>query len=226
MTRFPSDLRDTRDAGLVLARACTWSDGLGGRVRITGLDLLRTHVREIDRSPSSGRIGSLPRLLDALPDPGASTDLPADVAGTLFSACLCWSAPLLELGFPPGEPPGFHTRLPSPGVSPRRTHAQMRSAMHHLGGDFGLLRSLLVSGASSDPSLRLSMRPWPVGEPGERILLELRPPSVRLPATMLLEPDLRGYVLLAAWDLALRLAESDGVPVLYGSFEDFVVEAG
>lgn len=227
MRRFPSSFGDAGQLSRLLFHAAVWAGGRAGPVTVRGWRTLHSHVREIGRSPSGGRIELLSRTLALLPDPGDPARLEAGHAADLFGACLAAAPALLELGFPRAEPPGFQTRLPSPAVHPRRTEAQIRSAMHHLGGDFELLKVLLRSPEASDPSLDVLFHCWPPPGPAEgRLRLHLGFRGQTVPAILELGGSMTGYALLCCWDLALRLGSAEGIGRTAADFAAFAGPAG
>jgi hypothetical protein len=225
MNRFPSSFVDPDQLSRLLFHTAMWSGG--GRaapVTVRGFMTLQSHVREIGRSPSGGRVESLSRVLGRLPDPGDPARMAPSPASELFSACLAAAPTLLELGYPRDSPPGFLTRLPSPARNPRRTTAQVRAAMHHLGGDFELLRVLLRNPDAADPSLDAVFHAWPPPHPAEgRLRLSLGFMGQTVPAVLELGGAMVGYALLCCWDLTLRLREAEGI---LQTSPDFMTFAG
>ena len=225
--RFPSSFGDPGQLSRLLYHAALWGGGRNEPVTVKGFRTLQSHVREIGRSPSGGRIELLSRVLGGLPDPGDHVTMVAGQAADLFSACLASAPTLLELGFPRNEPPCFLTRLPSPARNPRRTTAQVRAAMHHLGGDFELLKQLLRNPDIADPSLDAVFHAWPPPHPAEgrlRLSLEFRGQTV--PAVLELGRTMAGYALLCCWDLAVRLREAEGIMQAVPDFLTFVGTSG
>jgi len=224
MTWFPSAFADARELALLLYHASLWGNGRAASVRMNGVGPLQTHVREIGRSPSGNRVEELSRVLGRMPDRGdAVLSMTPLQSMELFGACLRSAPALLELGYPRDEPPSFLTRLPGPGGNPRRTPSQVRSAIHHLGGDFDLMKVLLRSGGATDPALDIVFYTWPPSRSTEgRIRLRLGFRDQTVPAVLELEEPLAGYVLLCCWDLALRLREADGILPAVPDFSTFV----
>jgi len=170
------------------------------------------------------RVRELSRVLGRLPDlgdPSAAVD--PGTASELFRACLLEVPALLELGYPRSEPPVFRTRLPGPAVNSRRTMRQIRSAVHHLGGDFELLRSLFRTGDRSHPSLEVSFHVWPPppGSGDGKLFLRLGCSGQTVPSILQLSSSLVGYALLVCWDLALRISEVEGVLPTFNDFQTF-----
>lgn len=224
MTWFPSAFADAGELSRLLYHSALWGAGKGTTVRMNGFGPLQTHVREIGRSPSGSRVEELSRVLGRIPDRGdAVLSMTPLQSSELFGACLRSAPALLELGYPRDEPPSFMTRLPGPGGNPRRTPAQVRSAMHHLGGDFDLMKVLLRSSAATDPALDMVFHTWPPSRSSDgRIRLRLGFRDQAVPAVLELGEPLTGYVLLCCWDLALRLREAEGIMPAVPDFSTFV----
>ena len=158
---FKEDVTDSADISRLLYFAAIWSGGRTSEVWMQGFNALRTHVGEISRSPSSGRVEQLARQMNLLSgNTDTSIYLPPDVASNCFGACLSEASALLELGYPRDEPALFTTSLPSPARNSIRTHHQIRSAVHHLGGDFELLKALFRTEDSTGPCLELTFAVW------------------------------------------------------------------
>jgi len=174
------------------------------------------------------RVSELSRILGRLPDlgdPSAAVD--PETASELYRACLLEVPALLELGYPRNEPPVFRTRLPGPAANSRRTMRQIRSAVHHLGGDFELLRSLFRTGDHSHASLEVSFHVWPPPPSTKdgKFFLRLGFNGQGVPSVLQLSSSLIGYVLLVCWDLALRISEAEGVLPTFNDFQTFAEEA-
>lgn len=223
MTLFPSGFRGPEEISRLLYYAAIWSGGRTSEVRMQGFDTLRTHVNEIARSPSSGRVEKLSKYMNLLSGTSRSNVfLPPDIASGFFEACLREASTLLELGYPRDEPAVFVTRLPSPSSNSIRTRHQIRSALHHLGGDFELLKTLLRTAGSTDVSLEVSFSVWPPRRFRDGcFVLRLGYPGQTVPAVMMLDRRLFGYVLLCCWDLALRLRDAEKIPVSQPDFSSF-----
>ena len=223
MVLFPSGFRNSGDIARLLYYSAIWSGGRTSEVRVQGFNTLRTHVSEIIRSPSSGRIRELSRTLNLLPGIGsASIYLPPDIASDLFRVCLEEASALLELGYPRDEPVRITTSLPPPSRNSIRTVHQIRSAVHHLGGDFELLKTLIRTGGSTDGSLEVTFSVWPPQRIREESFV-LRPGfrGQSVPSVMILHRRLLGYVILCCWDLALRLRDAENLPLLQPDFNSF-----
>ncbi len=223
MTHFPSNFRDPDSISRLLYYSAIWSGGRTSEVRMDGFDTLRTHVNEIARSPSSGRVDRLSKYLNLLSGISRTTIyLPPDIAAGLFGACLWEASALLELGYPRDEPAVFTTSLPPPLANSIRTRHQMRSAMHHLGGDFELFKALLRTSDVTDSSLEISFLVWPPRRVRDGcFVLRLGHPGQTVPAVLSLHRRMLGYVLLCCWDLALRLREAEKIPVSEPGFSSF-----
>lgn len=227
MKRFPSAFSSSWQVSRALYSLSTWSGGRRSTVWIPQFASLRNHVREISRTPAGRRVERLGRVLSLWPDASeVSASLPCDGASELFAACLEEAPALLELGYPPGEGLDFVTRLPSPGGNSRRTQAQMRAAVHHLGGDFDHLLTLMKVPDPFAPSLRATFSVWPrFMPPGEHEGLLLTWPGARMPSALFYRSELKGYCLLVLYDLAQRLRASEGIQVQPPSFLAFTSEA-
>ncbi|MEN8207938.1 MAG: hypothetical protein ABFR50_01680 [Candidatus Fermentibacteria bacterium] len=223
MILFPSNFTNSTEIARLLYFASIWSGGRTSEVWMQGFNALRTHVGEISRSPSAGRVEGLSRQMNLLSgNTESSIYLPPDIASTCFEACLSEASALLELGYPRDEPTLFSTSLPSPARNSIRTRHQIRSAVHHLGGDFDLLKALFRSEALTDPSLELTFATWPPQRvPENRFLLRLGYPGQIVPAVLILDDRLLGYVLLSCWDLALRLRDTENISPSSPDFRSF-----
>lgn len=223
MTRFPSSFRDPTDISRLLYYTAIWSGGRTSEVRVEGFDTLRTHVNEISRSPSSGRVAMLSKYMNLLPGISRSTiHLPPDIASGFYGACLWEASALLELGYPRDEPAVFTTSFPAPGANSIRTARQVRSALHHLGGDFELFRALIRTSHPFDGSLEVSFSIWPPRRVRQgSFVLRLGHSGQSVPAVLIMERRLQGYALLCCWDLALRLREAEKVQVSCPDFGTF-----
>jgi hypothetical protein len=226
MKRFPATFSTSWQVSRALYSLAVWSGGRRTNIWIPQFASLRNHVREISRTPAGSRVERLSRVLSMWPDIAeVSASLPCDGAAELFAACLEEAPALLELGYPSGEGLDFVTRLPSPGANTRRTPAQMRASIHHLGGDFAHLLTLMRVPDPFTPSLRVMFSVWPRFMPaGEYEGLLLSWPGARLPATIFSRTELRGYCLLTLYDLAQRLRASAGVLPTQASFQAFASE--
>ncbi len=223
MILFPSNFTNSLDISRLLYYTAIWSGGRTSEVWMQGFNALRTHVGEISRSPSGGRVEQLSRQMNLL---SANTDtsiyLPPDVASNCFRACLCEASALLELGYPRDEPALFTTSLPSPARNSIRTHHQIRSAVHHLGGDFELLKALFRTEESTGPCLELTFAVWPPQRvPENKFILRLGYPGQIVPSVLILDDGLIGYVLLSCWDLAIRLREIEKISTSSPDFRSF-----
>ena len=103
---------------------------------------------------------------------------------------------------------------------------QIRSAVHHLGGDFELLRSLFRTGDRSHSSLDVSFHVWPPPPSAEegKFLVRLVYRGQTVPSVLQLDSSLAGYALLACWDLALRIREAEGILPSVPDLQTFVEE--
>jgi len=223
MILFPSNFNSSVDISRLLYFAAIWSGGRTSEVWMQGFNALRTHVGEISRSPSSGRVEELSRQMNLL---SGNTDttvyLPPDVAANCFGACLSEASALLELGYPRDEPALFTTSLPSPACNSIRTRHQIRSAVHHLGGDFDLLKALFRTEESTGSCLELTFAVWPPQRvPEDRFILRLGYPGQIVPAVLILNNRLLGYVLLSCWDLAIRLRDTENISTTSPDFRSF-----
>ena len=223
MTLFPSNFTDSVDISRLLYYTAIWSGGRTSEVWMQGFNALRTHVGEISRSPSSGRVEQLSRQMNLLSgNTDTSIHLPPDVASNCFGACLSEASALLELGYPRDEPALFTTSLPYPGRNSIRTHHQIRSAVHHLGGDFELLKALFRTDDSNGTCLELTFAVWPPQRVQDnKFMLRLGYPGQIVPSVLILDDRLLGYVLLSCWDLALRLRETENISTSSTDFRSF-----
>ncbi|MBN1434196.1 hypothetical protein JW921_05505 [Candidatus Fermentibacterales bacterium] len=227
MLVFPSLFENPWQVGRALYHLSVWAGGRRSSVWIPQFASLRSHVREISRSAAGDRVSMLarsPGLWSAGSGDVAASLPPAD-ASALLAAGLSEAEALLELGYPEQEGLEFVTRVPQPSSNTRRTPKEMQAAIHHLGGDFGLFRELLRIPDPHSPALRVVFCTWsPAPLYEERIEMSLLFEGQTIPACVTFSPELRGYVLLVAYDLALRLRTSDGVPVRFGSFREFACQ--
>jgi len=223
MHPFPSSFSSCWQASRALAYLSIWSGGRSSNIWIPQFASLRNHVREISRTAAGSRVHKLTRALSIWPDAvEVSASLPSAGASDLFAACLEEGPSLLELGYPAGEGLDFVTRLPSPGVNTRRTPAQMRAAVHHLGGDFELLRTMMRVPDPFAPCLRIVFSVWPrFLPPEEHESLHIGFPGQRLPAQVSFRRDLRGYCMLVLFDLAHHLRAAEGIAPMFESFGKF-----
>jgi hypothetical protein len=223
MQLFPSSFLTPSDISRLLYYTAIWSGGRTSEVWMQGFNTLRTHVNEISRSPSSGRVEELSRQMNLLSGTTeTSIYLPPDIAYSCFGACLSEASALLELGYPRDEPAVFSTSFPSPARNSIRTRHEIRSAVHHLGGDFELLKTLLRTENSTDPCLNVSFAVWPPQHiPENRFLLRLGYAGQIVPSVMILDNKLFGYVLLSCWDLAIRLRETENLSTSEPDFRSF-----
>ena len=223
MILYPSNFTDSVDISRLLYYTAIWSGGRTSEVWMQGFNALRTHVGEISRSPSSGRVEQLSRQMNLLSgNTETSIYLPPDVASNCFGACLSEASALLELGYPRDEPALFTTSLPSPGRNSIRTHHQIRSAVHHLGGDFDILKALFRAEDSNAPCLELTFAVWPPQRVQDnKFMLRLGYPGQIVPSVLILDDRLLGYVLLSCWDLAIRLRETEKISTSSPDFRSF-----
>jgi hypothetical protein len=169
-------------------------------------------------------VASLSRQLSLWPDRAelAASLAPSDAA-ELFCAGMQEASALLELGYPRQEGLDFVTRVPLPGSNSRRTKAQVRSALHHLGGDFGVFKSLLRAPDRFDPRLKAIFSVWPSESIGsEYESLHMAYEGQTVPSVVSFHGDLRGYCLLVMFDLAQRLRAAEGTAMTTRSFSGFV----
>ncbi|NOQ22645.1 MAG: hypothetical protein GQ565_08355 [Candidatus Aegiribacteria sp.] len=226
MILFPSNFMNSFDISRLLYYAAIWSGGRTSEVRMQGFNALRTHVGEISRSPSSGRVEQLSRQMNLLSgNTDTSVYLPPDVASSCFGACLSEASALLELGYPRDEPALLTTSLPSPARNSIRTRHQIRSAVHHIGGDFELLKTLFRTEDSTDPCLDVTFAVWPPQRVREnRLILRLGYPGQVVPSVLILDDRLLGYTLLCCWDLALRLRDTENISTSEPDFRSFALK--
>lgn len=223
MQLFPSNFLNSADISRLLYYTAIWNGGRSSEVWMQGFNTLRTHVNEISRSPSSGRVAELSKQINLLSGTSeTSIYLPPDIASGCFRASLSEASALLELGYPRNEPAVFKTSLPSPALNSIRTHHEIRSAVHHLGGDFELLKTLFRTRDSTDSCLDVSFAIWPPQHiPENRFLLRLGYKGQTVPSVMILNYRLLGYVLLSCWDLAIRLRETENISTSEPDFRSF-----
>jgi len=226
MSIFPSNFLNPFDISRLFYYTAVWSGGRTSDVWMQGFNTLRTHVNEIARSPSSGRVAELSKQMNLLSSTTeTSICLQPDIASGCFGACLSEASSLLELGYPRDEPAVFSTSLPSPALNSMRTRHEIRSAVHHLGGDFELLRTLFRTGDTTSSCLDVTFAVWPPQHlPENKFLLRLGYPGQIVPSVMILDDRLLGYVLLSCWDLALRLRETENISLSEPDFQSFAVK--
>ncbi len=227
MILFPSNFSSPSEISRLLYYTAVWSGGRTSEVWMQGFNALRTHVNEISRSPSKGRIEELSKQMNLLSgNRESSIFLPPDIASNCFGACLSESSALLELGYPRDEPALFTTTLPSPAVNSIRTRRQIRSAVHHIGGDFDLLKALFRTEDSTNPCLDVTFSVWPPQRvPENRFILRLGFAGQIVPSVMILHERLLGYVLLSCWDLAIRLRDTHNITTSEPDFRSFAEKA-
>lgn len=222
---FPSAFESAWHASRALYYLASWAGGLRCPVWVPQFASLRNHVREISRTAAGGRVAGLVRSLGLWPEVHdvAASASPAE-ASSLFSACLSEAEALLELGYPEQEGLTFVTRAPQPSDNTRRTPQEMRAALHHLGGDFGLFRELLRFPDPHSPALRVTFSVWPThlvdGERTVQIALPFEGQAI--PASMHFSRELRGYMLLVVHDLAARLRSAENIPLTSDSFAGWI----
>ncbi|MBD3277899.1 MAG: hypothetical protein GF388_06345 [Candidatus Aegiribacteria sp.] len=226
MILFPSEFHSPKDIAKLLYYTSIWSGGRTSQVWMQGFNTLRTHVNEISRSPSRGRVEGLARQMNLLSgNTETSIFLQPDIASGCFESCLVEASALLELGYPRDEPGIFTTSFPSPGANSIRTRHHIRSAVHHLGGDFELLRTLFRTEDSSSASLNVSFAVWPLQRvPEDKIVLRLGYPGQTVPSIMIIDTRLLGYSVLCCWDLALRLRDTENIPTSEPDFSSFAAD--
>lgn len=223
MTLFPSNFMNPFDISRLLYYTAIWSGGRTSEVWMQGFNALLTHVNEISRSPSSGRVEKLSRQMNLLSgNTDTSIFLQPDIASNCFEACLSEASALLELGYPRDEPALFTTSFPSPSRNSLRTRYQIRSAVHHIGGDFELLKTLLRTEDSTDPCLDVTFAAWPPQRiPENKFILRLGYSGQIVPSVLILDDRLLGYVLLSCWDLALRIRDAEDIFTAEPDFQSF-----
>jgi len=229
MLRFPVSFESPAAVAETLYRTALWSGGRRNAVWVPQFAAVRRLVREISRTPSGSRIRNLFREVSLWPDETeVSASLPPKGARDLFRAAQEEATALLELGYPRSEGIDFVTRLPSPGPGSRRTRNEVRAAVHHLGGDMGLLMTLLRAEDRFHPALKVTFSVWPhgavrggvAGTPGS-FSLHLHFGGQTVPAVMTMSRDLLGYCLLTAYDLALEVSRSAGAGRMIEDFSAF-----
>ena len=223
MQLFPSNFLNPSDISRLLYYTAIWNGGRSSEVWMQGFNTLRTHVNEISRSPSSGRVEELSKQINLLSGTTeTSIYLPPDIASSCFKASLSEASALLEFGYPRNEPAVFTTSFPSPARNSIRTRHEIRSAVHHLGGNFELLKTLFRTRDSTDPCLDVTFAIWPPQHiPENRFLLRLGHVGQTVPSVMILNDRLLGYVLLSCWDLAIRLRETENISTSEPDFRTF-----
>lgn len=223
--RFPSVFKDENDIAKVLYHTAVLSGGVSANVLIPQFNSLRTHVQEIVRSPAGNSVAGLSRITGIWASEGDTVGIPASGVAELFAVCIKEAPALLELGYPIAEGLDFITEFPSPGVNTRRTLLQIRSAMHHIGGDFDILRDLVRSKQHSPGSLRVIFSVWPPEYYSEdSIFLHLEFPGQKIPTVMRFKKTISGYMLLTCWDIALRLKKVENIPLTLPDFSTFAEE--
>lgn len=223
MLTFPSSFRSSWDVSRALHHLALWSGGRGSTVWIPQFASLRNHVREISRTPAGSRVKRLSRQMSVWSE---SAELAASLhprdASVLYGAALEEAQALLELGYPRSEGLSFVTRIPPPRENTRRTPKQMQSALHHLGGDFALFKTMLRSADRYDPRLKAVFSAWPEESYGESLeQIRISYPGQTVPAVVSVSRELRGYALLVIYDLAARLRAAEGIQMSAASFSEF-----
>jgi hypothetical protein len=85
------------------------------------------------------------------------------------------------------------------------------------------MKTLLRTVESSDTSLDISFSVWPPRRVREgSFVLRLGYSGQSVPAVAILSRELLGYALLCCWDLAIRLRDTEKIPVSDTSFSSFV----
>lgn len=216
MVKFPARLKELEDLDILFRRTVSRSATGRNAVRVPQLPRLRQIVTDISRTPSGARIREMYRQVNLWTEESVSgTFLPGNGASALLSACAAEASALLELGYRREDGIDFITALPEPHVNPVRSVSQIRSAIHHLGGDMQLFKELVERPEPSCQQLKLVFSAWPAGgrlpdawRPGENILcLHLHVVESSVPIVVMFSERLRGYALLCIWDLARTLAE-------------------
>lgn len=231
MVRFPAEIREIEDLEILFKRAVSRSASGRSAVRVPQLPRLRSIISDISRTPAGERVRETFRQVNLwTEDSVSSTFLPGTGSASLLSACAMEASALLELGYRREDGIDFITSLPEPSQNPVRTLTQIRSAIHHLGGDISLLVRLLERSEPSSPHLKLVFSVWPLGgrlpdawRPGESVQsLHLSVGEVSVPMVITFNTELRGYALLCIWDLARNLASSrKSVELIKPSFKVF-----
>ncbi len=219
---FPSTFRNETDIAKVLYHTAVLGGGVTANVHIPQYNSLRTHVQEITRSPAGESVRELSRITGIWVGEGDAADIPVAGAAELFAVCLTEASALLELGYPIAEGLDFITEFPSPGMNKRRTLLQIRSAMHHIGGDFDVLKDLVRSKQNPDECLKVIFSVWPPEYyPEDSIFLHLEFSEQRIPAVMRFKKAISGYMLLTCWDVVLRLKKAEGIQITVPDFSAF-----
>ena len=205
-------------------------------MRVPQLPRLRQIASDISRTPSGERVREIYRQVNLWTDESvSSTFLPGHGASALLEACASEASALLELGYSRENGIDFITAFPEPHKNPLRPVTEIRSALHHLGGDMKLFMDLLDRPEPSSRHIKLVFSAWPLGgrlpdawRPGEEtISLHLEVTRASVPLVVSFSGRLLGYALICIWDLARSLkAERKTAHLLHPSFKAFAEEFG
>ena len=213
--KFPAELHELDDLEALFKRAAARSALGRSGVRVPQLPRLYQTISDISRTPSGERVRRIFRQVNLWTDESvSSTILPAAGASALLAACAEEASSLLELGYRREDGIDFITALPDPSSNPIRTVSQIRSAIHHLGGDITRFIDMLERPEPSAPELKLVFSVWPTGgrlpdawRPGEEtVSLHLSVRDSSVPLVISFSRKLFGYGLICVWDLACDLA--------------------
>lgn len=231
MVKFPTELHKLDDLNALFLRAVTRSSIGRSGVRVPQLPRLHQTITDISRTPSGERVKGIFRQVNLWTDESvSSTILPPAGAAALLSSCADEASSLMELGYRREDGIDFITALPDPACNPVRTHSQIRSAIHHLGGDMTRFIEMLGRPEPSSPELKLVFSVWPTGgrlpdawRPGENtVCLHLSVADSSVPLVVSFSRKLFGYGLLCLWDLATGIADRDrGIKLTHPSFSLF-----
>jgi hypothetical protein len=234
MVKFPADLDLMEDLETLFRRTVSRSSMGRSAVRVPQLPRLRQIVFDISRTPAGERVRETYRQVNMWTDESvSSTFLPGTGSAALLRACASEASALLELGYRRQDGIDFVTSFPSPVSNPVRPLTQIRSAIHHMGGDMALFMDMLNNPQPSSPELKLVFSIWPTGgrlpdawRPGQiTVPLHLSVKEAPVPLVVSFSERLKGYALLCIWDLAKGLAgKNTGIKLIRPSFQAFAEE--
>jgi hypothetical protein len=228
LVKFPAELSRLDDLEVLFKYTVSRSAIGRSGVRVPQLPRLHQTIKDISRTPSGERVKGIFRQVSLWTDESvSSTILPSAGASALLSACAREASSLLELGYRREDGIDFVTALPDPADNPVRTPSQIRSALHHIGGDMTRFLEMLDRPEPSSPELKLVFSVWPTGDrlpdawrPGEKtVSLHIPVADSSVPVVISFSSRLLGYALLCAWDLASGVSgRNAGIELTSSSF--------
>lgn len=231
MVKFPLELQKLDELEILFNRTASRSAIGRTGVRVPQLPRLHQTISDISRTPSGGKVREIFRQVNLWTDESvSSTILPKAGAAALLIACANEASSLLELGYRREDGIDFVTAFPEPSENPTRTVAQIRAALHHLGGDMARFIEMLERSEPAASELKVVFSVWPLGgrlpdawRPGEEIVcLHLSVADSSVPLVITFSRKLFGYALLCLWDLATTISsECINKELLTASFSLF-----